>query len=134
MPAASVILTPRQLKETWQLHPKLWLVFLDIMLDWDSTAPLVITRIGATREEDEALGGSGIHAAGPPWRALDFGIRALGSDFQARADALSDKIAAKWIYDPARPHLRVLVTKPHGTGPHGHVQVGGSTTRVEAIA
>lgn len=82
-----------------------------------------VTCIFRTKEEDDALEGTGIHTA---WRAID--IRTRNIDRDAVQD-LTDHINDNWIYDPKRPSLVVLYAKPHGSGPHAHFQVHPNTMR-----
>jgi hypothetical protein len=124
-----IVLTPRQLSEWRNAHPSLVEVIEDILTFWPWPKQFVVTCIARTVAEDGALGGSGVHASGPSWRALDFRISHLGVDYQEQADRMAEAINSKWIYDLARPELSVLVTARHGTGPHGHVQVHPSTRR-----
>jgi hypothetical protein len=126
---ASVIgfLSWRQLREFNDLHPTLEDILKDVLFFWPKRVPFVVIDIGRTREEDQALDASGIHAAGPPWRALDFRTTVFGSHHQALADGLADEINTRWCYDPARPTKCVLYVEPHGTGPHGHLQIHPDT-------
>jgi hypothetical protein len=117
----------RQLEEYQDLHPTLKDIVVDTLHLWPKKCPFLVTCIGRTLEEDGALGASGIHAAGPPWRALDFRILVFGDQHQEVADDLAEEVNARWVYDPERPHLKVLLTAPHGTGPHGHLQVHEET-------
>ena len=122
-------LTPKQLRHWRELHPTLYAVMEDVLLFWPVES-LYITSIGRTIQQDRDLGASGIHSAGPPWRAIDIGIRNLGAhDYQEIADSLARKVNARWQYDPTRLHLNVIVSKKHGTGAHIHGQVGALTER-----
>lgn len=84
------------------------------------TPVLRCTSLGRTAREDKDLGGSGVHVdftSCGGWRAIDFSMR---WDRVLRVAAVVNR---KLIYDPLRPHLQVVVTRRHGTGPHLHAQV-----------
>ena len=124
------LLTPRLFFELSDLHPKLLLVLRDLLPLWPS--PFTITSIYRTPAEDAALSGSGIHST-TPHRALDFRIRNLSPSTPVmwrRARSLAHPINSRWQYDPSRPHLKVLLIRPHGTGPHAHLQVHPRTRRL----
>jgi hypothetical protein len=87
---------------------------------------IVITSFNRTWKRDKELGGSGIHASGPPWRAIDFDGPAMT---QEKLEALADKVNDIWSYDRSRPTLKCVVATPHGTGKHAHIQVCSSTER-----
>jgi hypothetical protein len=75
-----------------------------------------LTCIWRSITEDTQLEGSGIHSA---WRAVD--VR----DRDQAADAIADVtkyLNGKYVYDPGRPRLVVCYSKPHGSGPHLHLQ------------
>lgn len=120
----------KQLGEFPDLHPMLKRVFWALVNLWPDDT-MTITSIGRSWKQDRELGGSGVHAAGPPWRAMDLSIKTLTGG-QAKADWLGERINEIFQYDPLRPHLKVAVTKPHGTGPHIHLQVHNSTVRKDA--
>lgn len=125
-----IVLDPRMIVEWRDCHPTLVAAFEDVLRYWPNpSVDVVVTCIARTHAEDAALGASGIHASGPPWRALDFRITSLGPDYQNLADDLAEKINTLWVYDLGRPSMRVLFTAPHGNGPHGHLQVHPSTRR-----
>lgn len=94
---------------------------------------LVLTCIWRTRAEDRALKGSGVH---PAWRAVDFRTRdvrpALVADLKRGLDE-------RWVYDPMRidpvtgeSTYPLCYVKPHGTGPHFHLQVHPETVKRRA--
>jgi len=126
-------LNPRHLDEWRDAHPTLVRIVREILGLWYWPMPFIVTSIARTHAEDLALGASGIHSSGPPWRALDFRISHLGPHHQEQADAIAKTINLRWAYDPARPSKLVLFTAPHGTGPHGHVQVHAATILREKI-
>ena len=120
-------MTPRMLREFLQCHSTLQGILLWLAGQWP-TADLEITCIHRTPEEEAAAAGkSGIHVAGPPYRAIDVRVSNLVGNPQASADFWGDFVNAKYVYDPGRPELSVAVTAPHGTGPHIHLQVHDHT-------
>jgi hypothetical protein len=133
MAATTVVLTPRQFFEVRDLHPLLWLVLQSLLSEWPIDAPFMVTSIARTKEEDAKLHGSGVHCSGPPWRALDVRTTNLGINFQERAIALQEHVNRRWVYDPARPKMQVANFAPHGSGPHGHLQVHSATQAREEI-
>jgi len=122
-----VSLTQGQLQNLGSLHPTLMKILEDLLAAWPGKS-MVVTSIYRTREEDKALGGSGVHAT-TPHRALDIRVRNLSGDFQAKADEVADVINAFWVYDTERPTKHVAISKVHGSGPHIHVQVHPRTQR-----
>lgn len=89
--------------------------------EWEFT----LTSIQRSDEEDQALGGSGVHVA---WRAVDVRTR---DRHIWMAERVGEWINERWRYDSRRPRLQCCVYKPHGTGRHLHVQVHPNTRRVE---
>lgn len=87
-----------------------------------------LTSIHRTPAEDAALHASGIHV---DWRAVD--VRTRGRSREA-IDDVTRYINRRWIYDPARPNLKVCFAEPHGTGPHAHYQVYARTRRRETAS
>ena len=84
--------------------------------------PFYLTCIWRSVTEDMQLEGSGIH---PAWRAVD--VR----DRDQAPDAVADVTAylnGKYEYDVTRPRLVVCYSKPHGSGPHLHVQAHALTS------
>lgn len=127
MSAARIIFTPRTLGEFLQCHSTLQDVLRHLAARWPSGKDLIVGDIHRTAAEEIAAGGkSGVHVAGPPYRATDVRVSNLDAP-QTMADVLGDYVNAKYIYDPARPALLVAVTSPHGTGPHIHLQVHPAT-------
>jgi hypothetical protein len=125
MSATRVSFTPRQLSEFTDLTHTLQMILLDVAAVWPG-GPMEVTSIYRTAEEEMAANGkTGIHCAGPPYRAIDFRITGIG---QVATDEVSAKINAKWQYDPARPQMVVAYSAPHGSGPHLHLQCHPSTT------
>lgn len=93
-----------------------------MLYEWE----FVLTSIFRTHEEDRALDASGVH---PAWRAVDVRTRDVPPE---QATSIGEWINANWQYDPARPKMQCCVYKPHGTGPHLHVQVHANTRRAVA--
>ena len=87
-------------------------------LDWT----FHFTCIYRTRDEDMALGGSGVHSA---WRAAD-----VRTKDRPPSDVvnLAAHVNGLWAYDLSRPRLLACYTAEHGTGPHAHFQVHPATT------
>ncbi len=65
-----------------------------------------LTSIHRTPAEDAALHASGIHV---DWRAVD--VRTRGRSREA-IDDVTRYINRRWIYDPARPNLKVCFAEP----------------------
>jgi hypothetical protein len=122
-----VIMAVKQLKEFLELDPTLLKVFWSLVNLWHDET-LVVTSIGRSWKQERKNGRSGIHAAGPPWRAIDISIRTLTGG-QAEAERLAGLINSLWQYDPRRAKKPVCYAKPHGTGPHIHLQVHPRTVR-----
>ena len=127
MSASSVSLTPRGLREFLQCDPKLQGILLWLAGQWPGVE-LIVGSIYRTAAEEAAAGGvSGIHMAGPPYRAIDVHVSNLPGDHQAAADAVGSLVNQKYVYDPLRPSKVVAYTTAHGTGPHVHLQVHSGT-------
>jgi hypothetical protein len=127
--ATRICFTPRTLGEFTACVPRLQEILAFLALIWPD-ADLEVTCIHRTPEEEAAAGGkSGIHVAGPPYRAIDVRVRNISGDPQGAADALGAKVNERYAYDPARPEMECAFTAPHGTGPHIHLQVHPATTR-----
>lgn len=124
----NVTLTLHQLREFRQIDERLLNVFADLCNVWP-TDTLIVTDVWRSWDEDKDVGGSGVHAAGPPYRAIDVRITDLGEDCQEKADGVAVILNEKWVYDPSRPTLKVAVSKEHGTGKHIHCQVHARTLR-----
>ena len=105
------------------IAPLLAQIFLDLAQFSDDIlghAPTV-TCIYRTFPEDRALNGSGIHCL---WRAIDIHADTWTDPTMI---AMAKYANDKWIYDPTRTSLKTLLWEPHGTGPHGHLQVSSKT-------
>lgn len=127
-----IILTPKQLMEWPDLDHRAVTIFWALVNLWPA-ASLYITSIFRTRRADRKLGGSGVHAT-KPHRAIDVSIRVLNTDpkvAQEMAEKMCEVLNSLWIYDPTRPAKPVVYCKPHGTGPHIHLQVHPLSRRRE---
>lgn len=136
---ANIVLTPRCMVELTRLHPTLLEVLGDALAAWPKPL-MTVTCIWRTAEEEAAAGGkTGIHIAGPPYRAVDVRVRDLdGEDGYSPADqVLADTVAAavneKWVYDEARPQLSVAFSFPHGSGPHIHFQCSNASRKRDGV-
>ena len=110
-------------KELTNLDPRLRAVFEDFLFFLWQGDELEVTSIYRTPSEDRDLKASGIHVT-VPHRSMD--IRVVNWD---SAQEYADKVNARWEYDSRRPHLKVALGAPHGTGPHIHLQVHPGTKR-----
>jgi hypothetical protein len=118
--------------EMLSLDPNLLAIFSHLVNLWvDGT--IEITSVHRTREQNKRAGAKTlIHVVGPPYRAMDISIRTLTGG-QEKAQAICDLLNDLWAYDPFRPDKPVAYCKPHGTGPHIHIQVHPNT-RLKAAA
>lgn len=130
-----ITLSKKCLEEWGDLDPNLRQIFLNLWTHWP-TAALRITSIHRSMEQDRKIKGQtkkeyrrGIHTVGPPYRALDVGARELGASMGTEMIRLANLINDQWEYDPARPAMVVCYVRPHGTGPHFHLQVHPNTRR-----
>lgn len=84
----------------------------------------LITEIYRTPFEDQALDGTGVH---PAWRAIDVRTR---DQKLIDIDRIVAYVNGRYVYDPRRPAMVCAYARPHGTGPHLHLQTHpGSTFR-----
>ena len=131
MSARYTEMSPRHLREFGRCTPELQEIFHQLAMIWHDDFNIYTTCI--FRSPAESIPGeSGVHNAGPPYRAIDVRIRNLCRDpelAQAHADCLAEILNNTWAYDPTRPQLRVAIAKLHGTGPHIHLQVHPRTAR-----
>ncbi len=128
-----VTLGPKQLMEWPDCDHRLITIFWALVNLWPA-ASLHLSSIFRTRRADRKLGGSGVHCA-KPHRAMDISIRVLNADpklAQEMAEKMCRVLNSLWVYDPQRPKKPVAYCKPHGTGPHIHIQVHPLTRRREA--
>ena len=110
------------LLEMQNLEPRLLALFSHLVNLWpDGT--IRITSIHRSKAQNELAGAKSlIHVVGPPYRAIDVSIRGLTGS-QDKAQAMCDLLNDIFVYDPQRPDKPVAYCKPHGTGPHIHLQV-----------
>lgn len=126
-----VIIPIEMLAEWPNMSHMLEEVFAALTTLWPD-ASIRITDFNRTPEEDAELNASGVHSAGPPWRALDISIFGLTGG-QEKAEALCDVLNSLFYYDPQRPTKPVAYAKPHGTGPHIHLQAHPRTRRKDPV-
>lgn len=91
---------------------------------------LVLTCVWRSKAEDRKLKGSGIHCA---WRAVDWRTRDVPDGL---VRDLRRGLDERWVYDPTRidpetgqSTYPLCYIRPHGTGPHFHLQVHPETSR-----
>lgn len=127
-----LVINGRNMYAFLESNSKLQQVLKDLLNIWPSTY-MYITSLDRTKEEDERLNASGVHSDGPPWRAVDIRISNLATssyEDQLTATSLCDILNNKWEYDFDRPgRYNVAYCKPHGSGPHIHIQVHNNTRR-----
>lgn len=112
----------------FDIHPTLLKVMADVIDSWP-VYKLTVTDFNRTWEEDSKLGASGIHACGPPWRALDLRIRDIPGEFLEIAEMVASEVNEGWVYDPLRRGYKVCLVE--ADPPHMHVQVHPNTIRKE---
>lgn len=64
------------------------------------------------------------------WQAVDFRTRGVR---QAIVDGMVKWAQERWEYNPADPSKPVAYAKPHGDGPHLHLQVKPGVTRLRDV-
>jgi hypothetical protein len=110
------------LMEFLSLEPRLLAVFSQLVNLWKDGS-ITITSIHRSKEQNRQAGAKSlIHVVGPPYRAMDISIRGLTGG-QEEAQRICDLLNDIWVYDATRPNKVVAYCKPHGTGPHIHLQV-----------
>ena len=119
-------LNVRHLWAFCDLHPILREI-VGVGMDLIPSKTQRITSIDRTFTEDKALKGSGVHADGPPWRAVDI---AWDNMTQSQIDNVCSHINSLYQYDLMRPTKVVAYGAPHGTGLHIHFQVHSNTRRI----
>lgn len=135
---ARLVISARCLEEYRQLDSRLHEIVRLALREWGQLQGLAFCgRIWSSAAEELALGvpTSGIHRAGPPYRAMDLSRppwAVFGPHWQACYDRTAAVVNAVWVYDPARPDKQCAFSAPHGTGPHLHLQVHQNTTRSTA--
>ena len=115
------------LERQWDADPRKHAMLARIVDDFSDTAyedfgwlPRMTSFIRSL-EEDKELGGSGIHPTG---RAADFRTRGIP---RTAVSAMVSYLNGKYQYDPSRPAKPIAYAKPHGNGPHLHIQVHDAT-------
>lgn len=83
----------------------------------------VLTCVWRSVVEDAQYEGSGIH---PAWRAVDVRDRDIHPE---AVDDLTSFLNQQYVYDRTRTWLTVCYSKPHGSGPHVHIQAHMNTAR-----
>ena len=107
-------------------HPILRQVIIDIEKEYKRyDVELVITEWHRNPRHP-----GDIHAAGPPQRALDLRIRNLPQDIPAK---IAETINKKYIYDPKRPAMKVVVYGDKAHLNHFHVQVHPRTQKTGEV-
>lgn len=127
-----ITMTKRQFRESGSLHPQLAKVVEYAAQVWPNDVPYMeITSIHRTKGENELAGAkTQMHVVGPPFRSVDLRVWNLGTLGHVMKDRMVDicmMINYKFSYDPSRPRLKVAFCRPHGTGPHIHLQVHPNT-------
>jgi len=88
---------------------------------------VIVTSVHRSKEQNDLAGAKSlIHVVGPPYRAMDISLRGLTGG-QEKAEAICELLNDLWVYDYTRPTKPVAYAKPHGTGPHIHLQVHPNT-------
>jgi hypothetical protein len=137
-PVTNIILSPKLLREFGDLDPNLEAIFWQLVNLWISDS-MTLTSIFRTPEHDRRIKGKkrsnyirGVHTVGPPYRAMDISVYSLGPQWPTEIERIAEVINDMWAYDPMRPNKVVCYVKPHGTGPHIHLQVHLNTVRKAA--
>lgn len=129
----TTITMPSKCLRYWvDLNPMLQRAFWFVASIWPLDT-LRITSIYRTPEHDRHIKKKsvedyvrGIHTVGPPYRSIDISVTGLTSAMLAD---VAERVNAAFDYDTKRPSKFVCYVKPHGTGPHIHLQVHPNTRR-----
>ncbi len=97
-----------------EYHPLL----IEIVLDIYSIASEIVVTEG-WRE------GSGVHST-DPCRGIDFRSWIYSVK---KLEEIQEYINNRWIYDPDRPYMKVLIVHNAGTGRHIHCQIHPNSIR-----
>lgn len=124
-------LSPRHVRELWACEPRLVSILCDMLEIWPAETCNVTSIYRTPEEEDQIERATGhptsrIHTAPRPHRAIDLSVRGLSS---SDCETMARAVNSRWTYDPQRPQLRCVVWKPHGTGPHFHLQTHERTLK-----
>lgn len=118
----TVTMSFKCLMEMQSLEPRLLSLFSNMVNLWPD-GYLRVTSINRSKKQNELSGAKSlIHVVGPPYRAMDISIHGLTGG-QEKAQEMCDLLNDIFVYDPQRPTKPVAYCKPHGTGPHIHLQV-----------
>ena len=133
--SARITMTKRQFRESGEVDPMLALIMEYAMQVWPKDVLYMeVTSIHRTKGENILAGAkTQMHVIGPPYRAIDLRVWNLGTPGHAmgkRVMHICDMLNNKFKYDPKRPKLKVALGRPHGTGPHIHLQVHPNTVSV----
>jgi len=122
----NVTMSYKILMEFLSLEPRLLGIFSQLVNLWrDGT--ITVRSVHRSAAQNELVGATTlIHVVGPPYRAMDISILGLTGG-QKEAQRVCDLLNDIWVYDPWRPNKVVAYCKPHGTGPHIHLQVHPNT-------
>ena len=129
-----LILDRRRVGEFPRLDRRLVEITDDALAAWP-IARCYGSSIHRTDAENDAAGAkTRIHVVTPSsgLRALDLSGHNVGGTVEDRWRAcgrVASTINRKWIYDPARPNIKVAFAAKHGTAPHVHLQVHRNTRR-----
>ena len=132
--ATWITMDRRRAKEFRRLDPRLVSILLDIVAEHWPEPFIEVTSIWRSKEEEEEIARktghktSGIHNAPPPYRAMDIRVTRWKD---SEVVGVVNRVNATWQYDPDRQGLLVALYRPHGTGPHLHLQVHPNTRRRE---
>lgn len=122
----TVTMSFKCLMEFQHLDPKLLALFSQLVNLWPD-GYLTLTSIHRSKKQNDlAKAKSLIHVVGPPYRAIDVSIHGLFGG-QEKAESMCEVLNDIYQYDYTRPDKPVAYAKPHGTGPHIHLQVHPNT-------
>lgn len=125
--AGSVVFASLRQEQEWH-SSQLW-AYLKEIIDEIAEYALVtwgwllcVTSIYRTDQENRDAGAkTSIHCY---WRAVDIRTRNVDPEWVTDVTKWAN---GRWIYDPNRPHLPLVYSAVHGTGPHMHVQICTNT-------
>lgn len=92
-------------------------------LGWEK---IVVTSIFRTLEENRKAKAKSLVHVTRPHRAMDLRTYDVSPKTVA---AVTDEVNRVFVYDPNRPGFPVAISRPHGNGPHIHLQVHPNTRR-----
>lgn len=101
--------------------------FVNILVDVLLDVLFILDSWGITQVITSAFRkGKGVHGA---CRAVDLRSHQLELE---QVISLCKTVNDKWVYDPKRPHMQVILFHDVGRGPHLHIQVHPNTILREA--